>query len=88
VKFHLGLKYSVQNPEKRNGVTILIGILVCIQLSLIWPIYPLFSGIHPVILGLPFSIVWVLICLLVSFTSLLVFYVWEHKSPRNKIGDQ
>jgi len=50
-----------------------------VQLSLIWPIYPLVGHIEPFVLGIPFSIIWVLLCLLLSFSGLLAFFIWENQ---------
>ncbi|MEL0011535.1 MAG: hypothetical protein VW868_08285, partial [Bacteroidota bacterium] len=61
MKSLFGLNYSVQAPEKRRGVFMLMCVLFCVQISLIWPIYPLFGSIYPIVFGIPFSIVWVLI---------------------------
>ena len=72
-----GLMYSVQQPSKKPVVRWFIAFLVLIQFSLIWPIYPLVGYIEPIILGMPFSIVWVLLCLLLSFSGLLAYFLWE-----------
>ena len=74
-----GLMYSVQQPSKKPVVRWFIAFLVLIQLSLIWPIYPLVGHIEPFILGMPFSIVWVLLCLLLSFSGLLAYFLWEEQ---------
>jgi fatty acid desaturase len=47
--------------------------------ALIWPVYPNFAGLRPVVLGLPFSLVYVVIVLLVTFGVLLGLYVWEDR---------
>ncbi len=72
-----GLMYSVHHPSKKPVVRWFIIFLVLIQLSLIWPIYPLVGHIESFILGMPFSIVWVLFCLLLSFSGLLAFFLWD-----------
>lgn len=50
---------------------------VVVFVGLIWPVYPQFASIRPFILGLPFSLVYVVILLLASFGALLALYVWE-----------
>lgn len=49
--------------------------LLVIQLALVWPIYPLFSGIYPLILGLPLSFAWVILVLFAAFFLLLWYYL-------------
>lgn len=46
-------------------------------LALNWPIYPLFAGIRPIVLGLPLSLAFVVGILLLSFCVLLGLYLWE-----------
>jgi len=46
-----------------------------IQFGLIWPIFPFFSGIYPMILGLPLSFAWVILMLLSGFSLLLWYYL-------------
>lgn len=47
-------------------------------LALVWPVYPLFSGIRPLILGLPLSLAWVVLWLGLVFVALVVLYRIEH----------
>ncbi len=79
LKNKYGLMYSVQKPKKKSVLRWFIVFLVLVQLSLIWPIYPLVGHIEPFVLGIPFSIIWVLLCLLLSFSGLLAFFIWENQ---------
>ena len=83
-----GLMYSVQQPSKKLVVRWFIAFLVLIQFSLIWPIYPLVGYIEPIILGMPFSIVWVLLCLLLSFSGLLAYFLWEEQGQKRQGQEQ
>ena len=67
----------------------LIGLLL-IQLGLIWPVYPLFSDIYPLILGLPLSFAWVIAVLFAAFFLLLWYYLSdpERKGESMKAGEQ
>lgn len=49
-------------------------IILLIQLSILWPGYPLISDIFPLILGLPLSFAWVVAMLVASFLTVLWFY--------------
>lgn len=44
---------------------------------LIWPVYPYFSRIKPLVLGLPFSLFYLVAVLLCSFLVMLGLYLWE-----------
>jgi len=55
-----------------------------IQLGLIWPIYSIFGGIYPMILGLPLSFAWVVLMLLAGFSLLL----WYHLSDPERKNQQ
>ena len=44
---------------------------------LVWPVYPLFSGIRPLILGLPLSLAWIVFALAAGFTALVTLYLSE-----------
>jgi hypothetical protein len=46
--------------------------------AMMWPIYPYFSRIHPIILNIPFSLFYLVILIIASFLVLLALYLWEH----------
>jgi hypothetical protein len=50
---------------------------VAVVAALMWPVYGLFAGIEPRVLGAPFSLAYLVILLLGSFTVLLGLYLWE-----------
>jgi hypothetical protein len=52
-------------------------------LATMWPIYPLFNRIRPFVLGVPFSLVYLLILAAVCFLAMLALYRWE--SRRGKL---
>lgn len=58
----------------RRKFIFIIGLLL-VQLSLIWPVYPLFSEIYPLILGIPLSFAWVIFVLFAAFFLLLWYYL-------------
>lgn len=45
--------------------------------ALVWPIYSWFAGIRPRVLGLPFSLVYVVALVVLSFLALLALFLWE-----------
>ncbi len=56
---------------------IFLGLLLLIQLSVIWPVYPLFSEVEPLVLGLPLSFAWVILVLFCAFFLLLWYYLGD-----------
>lgn len=46
-------------------------------LAVTWPVYALFAGIEPRVLGLPLSLAWIVGWVLASFLGLLALYAWE-----------
>ena len=64
-------------PRQRRVYLGATAVLVVVFLALIWPVYPLFAGIRPFVLGVPLSLAWVVAWLLVSFVTLLCVFVWE-----------
>jgi hypothetical protein len=65
------------SPGKKRRRLTFMAVFLAIVASLVWPIYPLFSGIFPLILGLPLSFAWVVMSLAVSFVALVALYVTE-----------
>ncbi len=62
------------DPARRRRRLVFLGVYVAVAALLVWPIYPLFSGIRPLILGLPLSLAWVVLALSVMFAALLWLY--------------
>ena len=61
-------------PGRRRRRLVFVAILIVSALALIWPIYPLFSGTFPLILGLPLSLAWIVLWLAVVLAALLWLY--------------
>ena len=57
----------------------LTAFFVAVLLALTWPIYSVFSGIRPLVLGMPFSLFYIVAVLVVSFVVLLGLYLWEDR---------
>ncbi len=65
------------DPARRRRRRIFVAVYVLVGAMLVWPVFPKFSGIHPLVLGLPFSLVWVVSALAVMFGALLWLYRTE-----------
>lgn len=48
---------------------------IIVFLATMWPVYPVFNRIEPFVVGMPFSLFYVLGLTIVSFTVLLVFHI-------------
>ena len=51
-------------------------------LAFLWPVYPRFAGIAPRVLGLPFSLAYVVAGVLLSFMVLWSLFTWENRRAR------
>lgn len=71
------------SPGKRRRRILFVAAYLLVTASLVWPIYPVFSGIHPLILGLPLSLAWIVLALLAGFAAVLALYLTEdEEGPR------
>ncbi|MFQ5740978.1 MAG: hypothetical protein ACE5JX_18405 [Acidobacteriota bacterium] len=50
---------------------------ILIFVTMMWPIYPYFSRVHPLMLGMPFGLFYLVCLLVLSFLVLLGVYLWE-----------
>ena len=62
------------DPAKKKRRGVFLGFYLLAAVLLIWPIYPLFSGVRPLIMGLPLSFAWVVMVLGIMFGALLWLY--------------
>lgn len=68
---------SDASPSRRRRRLTFIAIVLAALVALIWPVYPVFGGARPLILGLPLSLAWVILWLTVSFGALVWLYRTE-----------
>ncbi len=74
------LIFSANNPRRKRRAYIVVILLTFVQLSMIWPTYPLFASATPLILGFPLSFAWVILMVICSFSFLLWFFLNEEKT--------
>lgn len=71
---------------KLGGVPRRHRLLVCIVLVLLaatlWPGYLPGARIEPYVLGLPFSLAWLVVCILILFAALLLTFRADMRSER------
>ena len=63
-------------PARRRKRLLFVVVLLAAAVALVWPVYVLFSGIFPLVLGLPLSLAWPVLWLIVIFAAL----VWLYRS--------
>ncbi len=63
--------------SRRRAYRAVLVYFVTVVAALMWPVYELAAGIEPRVLGVPFSLAYLVILLLGSFTVLLGLYLWE-----------
>lgn len=65
---------GLQDHSQRPTLLSFLVVTVISGLALIWPVYPLASGIRPYVLGFPLSFAWVVGWLIVMFVALVLLY--------------
>ncbi|WP_420438046.1 hypothetical protein [Candidatus Palauibacter sp.] len=68
-----------KTPDRKPVAVAVAVFYVLLFLALVWPVYPWFATIEPRVLAMPFSLFYVVVCLLLSFFALFAYYVWERK---------
>ncbi len=80
----------MSDPSERSRVATRLAVVYFLiaTASLVWPIYPAwFDRIEPRVLGLPFSLAWILIVIVANFVVLALLYSLrlvddrEHEEP-------
>ncbi len=67
---------SGRHLKRRIYAAVILYFLVVFG-AMMWPIYPFFSRITPMLLGIPFSLFYLVALLGLSFLVLLALYLWE-----------
>ena len=71
-----GLVFSSlrKSPARRRRTLAFLAVVMVAGLALVWPVYPSVASIRPYVLGLPFSLAWVVGWLGVVFVALVLLY--------------
>jgi hypothetical protein len=73
---------SLQNaPARRRRILAFVAVVALAGVALVWPVYPSVASIRPYVLGLPFSLAWVVGWLAVVFGALVLLYRAEEVDP-------
>ena len=65
--------------SRKLAYWLVIGYFIVVVLTTMWPIYPFFSRIRPLILGMPFSLAYLVFLIVLSFLVLVSLYTWERR---------
>lgn len=67
--------FPASTPRRLRWAKLAFAVLAAAAAAaLVWPVYPRFAGIRPLILGLPLSFAWVVLWLGVVFAALVALY--------------
>lgn len=64
-------------PARRRVYAAVLVFYLALTAGLVWPVYAEFAGIRPLVLGMPFSLFYVVLGVVASFLVLLGVYLWE-----------
>ena len=66
---------TMNKRKKIDFLFILFSIFVLVLL--IFPVYEVGNKINPIILGLPFSLFWIIACIIFQFIGILLFLFFD-----------
>ena len=79
--------FSAETPAViRRRRLVFMGLWGAVWAMVLWPLYPLFSGIRPLIFGLPLGLAWVLGAMLLMFGALAWLYWHDEVRPERGAG--
>ncbi len=68
------------DPRVKRRRLLFAAFYLLVIAAVVWPVYPLFAGTFPLILGLPLSLAWIVGVLGAGFLALLALYSMEEAS--------
>ena len=69
-------------PEDSKPARWVAAFCVAAFASVLWPVYSWFSGIEPIILGIPFSLFYLVLVIATVFSVMLGLFLWEDRNDR------
>ena len=72
---------SLQTARRNNRWFIVFGLVIA--LVMIFPIFGVANRVEPRVLGMPFSMFWVIFWIGIEFVILIVFFLSEEKKETN-----
>jgi len=74
------VKEDLEREGKASQFVAILGV-VCI-LMLTFPFYSIANRAEPFVMGLPFSMFWVVLWIAIEFVGFIAIYNWEYKRGR------
>lgn len=69
-------------PEDSKPARFVAGFCLAAFLSVLWPVYSWFGSIEPIVLGIPFSLFYLVVVIATVFFVMLGLFVWEEQNDR------
>lgn len=69
-------------PAQRRRRFVFLAAWTVISGLLIWPVYPFFAGVRPLVAGLPLSLAWVLMNMVLMCAFLLWLFLGDERETR------
>ena len=74
------------SPSQRRRRYLFLAAWIGISSLLVWPVYPLFAAVKPLIAGLPLSLAWVLLAMVLMCASLLWLFLGDEREGGSSDG--
>lgn len=71
------MKEDLERESKALRFVTILGI-VC-MLMMVFPLYSIANVAEPFVLGLPFSMFWIVLWIVIEFAGFIAVYNWEYK---------
>lgn len=66
-------------PSKKRWYTFFVIYFILCVLAEVWPIFLIANRVRPYILGLPFSMFWTVLMVVLGFVGMIFLYRFEYK---------
>lgn len=74
-------------PGQRRVYGAVLAFYLAVTAGLVWPAYAAFADIRPLVLGMPLSLVYVVLWVVASFLVLLALFLWEGRREADAPDD-
>lgn len=73
----------MRDGRQRNATRAFVVFTIAMAVVMVFPVFALGNRVEPFVLGLPFSMAWVIFWIGVEFIGLIVFFRYEHGAEGN-----
>jgi len=68
----------MRDGGRRNATRAFVVFTIAMAVVMVFPVFALGNRVEPFVLGLPFSMAWVIFWIGVEFVGLIAFFRYEH----------